>query len=102
MAATNQECSAILERTPGAIGPLSLTQILTEGLAVSTLAWNGVEGTLKNLSSGTYPLEKTLYLVIRAPASKAVRRFVTYLATSEAQRILEETGNLPIPLPRLE
>lgn len=102
MAATNQDCVALLERTPGALGLTSLTQLLTEGLRVTPLSWNGVAPTLQNLDSGAYPLEKTLYVVIRAPASPAVRRFVSFLASAEAKRVLEQAGNLTVALPRIE
>jgi phosphate transport system substrate-binding protein len=102
LATTNQECRTMLERTPGTIGPASLTQALTEGMTATPLLWNGVAPTLKNLEAGAYPLEKRLYLVIRAPATPDVRRFVAFLASPEARRILEQTGNLPLPLPRLE
>lgn len=102
VAATNQECNEMLGRTPGAIGPSSLTQILTEGLRITPLSWNGVAPTVRNLETGAYPLQKTLYLVIKAPASPAVRKFVAFLATPEARRILTETGNVPLPLAPLE
>jgi phosphate transport system substrate-binding protein len=102
MAVTNQECNEILARTPGAIGPSSLAQILSEDLPVAPLAWNGVAPTVANLASGAYPLSKDLIVVVRAPPSHAVRRFLAFLASPEARRILEETGNLPFPLPALE
>jgi len=98
-AATNQDCHRVLVRTPGSIGPSSLTQILTEDPALTPLAWNGVAPTLGNLASGLYPLQKTLLLVTRAPPSPQVRRFLAFLATPEAARILEEAGNLALPLP---
>lgn len=99
MAATNQDCNETLARTPGSIGPTSLTQLLTETLAVRPLAWNGVAPTLQNLASGAYPLAKPLLLVIRAAPTAAVRGFIAYLNTPEAKRILERTGNLPLVLP---
>jgi phosphate transport system substrate-binding protein len=102
VAATNQECVATLERTPGSLGLTSLTQLLTEKLAVTPLRWNGVEPTLQNLDSKAYPLEKVLYVVIRAPVSPAVRRFVAFLGSPEARRILEQSGNLPVALPLIE
>jgi phosphate transport system substrate-binding protein len=102
VAATNQECNEILGRTPGAVGPSSLTQIITEGLRVTPLSWNGVPPTVRNLETGDYPLRKTLYLVIKAPASPIVRKFAAFLSTPEARRILTETGNVPLPLPPLE
>ena len=102
VATTNQECNAMLVRTPGSIGPTSLTQIITEELPITPLSWNGVAPTLKNLASGAYPLEKPLYLVIRAPAAPHVKAFVSFLATAEARRVLEATGNLPLHLAPLE
>ncbi len=102
VASTNQECNAMLVRIPGSIGPTSLTQIVTEALPVTPLDWNGVAPTLKNLEAGTYPLGKTLYLVIRAPADPNVRKFVGFLATPAARRILEKAGNLALHLPPLE
>jgi phosphate transport system substrate-binding protein len=99
VALTNQECDEVLARTPGAIGPTSLTQLLTEDLSVVPLAWNGVAPTLPNLASGAYPLGKTLIAVVRAPPSPHVRRFLAFLASPEAREILERTGNLPQPMP---
>jgi phosphate transport system substrate-binding protein len=99
IAATNQDCNETLARTPGSIGPSSLTQLLTETLAVRPLAWNGVPPTLQNLASGAYPLAKPLLLVIRPSPTAAVRGFIAYMNTPEAKRILERTGNLPLVLP---
>jgi len=42
-----------------------------------------------------------LLLVVRAPPSPEVRRFLAFLASLAAARILEETGNLAVPLPEV-
>ena len=102
MAATNQQCDEMAAHTPGALAPSSLTQILAEGEALEPLAWNGVAPTLANLASGAYPLEKTLRVVVRASPSPAVRRFLAFLGSPEAGRILADAGNLPLPLPALD
>jgi phosphate transport system substrate-binding protein len=102
VAATNQDVHEILVRTPGSVGPSTLTQILTEDRSLRALAWNGVEPTLENLAEGRYPLEKTLYAVVRTPASAALRRFLAFLSSRQARIILRETGNLPVPLPALD
>jgi phosphate transport system substrate-binding protein len=98
VALTNQECNETLARTPGSIGPTSLTQILTEEKPVVPLAWNGVAPTVANLASGAYPLVKTLVAVVRASPSPPVRRFLAFLGSPEAREILERTGNLPLPM----
>ena len=97
VAVTNQECNEALARTPGSIGPTSLTQILTEEASIVPLAWNGVAPTVANIASGAYPLVKTLAAVVRAPPSPSVRRFLDFLGSPEARGILERTGNLPLP-----
>ncbi len=102
LALTNQESNEILVRTPGALGMSSLTQVVTEGLAVTPLSWNGVAPTIPNLASGAYPLQKTLYIVIKAPASPAALRFFQFLASPPARVILEQSGNLPLPVPLIE
>jgi phosphate transport system substrate-binding protein len=100
VAVTNQECNEIVARTPGAIGPTSLTQILTETERLTALAWNGVPPTVSNLTSGAYPLAKTLFVVYRTPPSPEVRRFLAFLASPEARRTLEDTGNAALAVPR--
>jgi len=97
VAFTNQECDEILARTPGSIGPSSLTQILTEDLKLTPLAWNGVAPTVQNLAAGAYPLAKTLLVVVRASPRPAVRRFLAFLGSPDARKILERTGNVPLP-----
>jgi phosphate transport system substrate-binding protein len=101
LAATNQDCDQALARTPGAIGPSTLAQLKTEKGLPRPIAWNGVAPTLANLENRTYPLQKPIFLVIRANPAPAVRRFVEFLGTAEARRILERTGTLAVPLARL-
>jgi phosphate transport system substrate-binding protein len=98
VAVTNQECDEILARTPGSIGPTSLSEILTDEEKLVPLAWNGVAPSVANLASGAYPLAKTLSVLTRVPPSSAVRRFLSFLASPEARDILEKTGNLPLAM----
>jgi len=99
MAATNQDCNELLARTPGSVGPTTLSQLKTEVHSLRPLAWNGVEPTVANLASGVYPLAKALHAVVRAPVSAPAHRFLEFLGSAEARRILERTGNLPAPAP---
>jgi phosphate transport system substrate-binding protein len=99
MAATNQDCNELLARTPGSLGPSTLSQLLTEVQALRPLAWHGVAPSVRGLASGAYPLGKTLWLVVPVRPSPVAGRFLDWLRTPAAREILERTGNLPLPLP---
>jgi phosphate transport system substrate-binding protein len=99
VADTNQECNALIARTPGAVGLSSLTQILTEDRPVTALAWNGVAPTLANLASGAYPLAKPLFVVTRASPPPPVRHFLSFLKSPRARAILEASGSVPVLAP---
>ncbi|MDA8099895.1 MAG: substrate-binding domain-containing protein [Nitrospiraceae bacterium] len=101
MAATNQECHDMVAHTPGGIGLSSLTQIMTEEHRVKPLSWNGVAPTVGNLKNGTYPLVKILSLISKPDPKPPVRAFLRFIGSPLGRKILESTGNLPIPLPRL-
>jgi phosphate transport system substrate-binding protein len=99
MAVTNNECNEMVERTPGAIGPTSLLQVLAETHALRLLAWNGVRPDLEALASGRYPLVKPLFLVIRRSPPPAVSRFVGFLASPAGREILASLGAQAVPFP---
>jgi phosphate transport system substrate-binding protein len=99
VATTNQECDEMAARTPGALAPSSLTQIVSEREKLEPLAWNGVAPTLANLASGEYPIEKKLQIVFRTQPRPAIRRFLAFLASARGRKILEDAGSLPLPLP---
>lgn len=99
LAVNNVECSEILARTPGAVGPSSLMQVRSEPFPVRALQWNGVAPTLENLESGRYPLSKSIHLAFRAPAPEAVRRFLAFLASPRGRALLRELGALPVDAP---
>jgi phosphate transport system substrate-binding protein len=99
MAITNTECNDLIERTEGALGPTTLLQSLAEPHGVRLLAWNGVEPSLATMATGSYPLVKSLFLVVRRSPSPEVRRFLEYLASPPAGRILAELGAQAVPFP---
>lgn len=97
VAASNQECEEALARTPGAFGFTSLAQLRTEGRALTPLTWNGVAPTLESQASGAYPLVKSLHVLVPASPRPAARRFLAFLATEEARRVVREAGAEPAP-----
>lgn len=101
-AATNQDCTAMLRRTPGSIGPSTLVQLRAEREGLRPLAWNGVQPTIENLASGAYPISHTLSVVVRAHPSPQLRCFLDFLRSPTAGRILREAGAIPLPMAPLD
>jgi phosphate transport system substrate-binding protein len=95
MAVTNQECDAMLARTPGSLGPSTLAQLATEAPGLTPLAWEGVPPTLEALASGRYPLSKPLVLLLPARPAPAALRFLDFVRSPEGRRILSAAGCLP-------
>ncbi|MDR2349622.1 MAG: phosphate ABC transporter substrate-binding protein [Deltaproteobacteria bacterium] len=77
-----------------AIGYVGLG-FLTGGVKVLTVG--GVGPELENVSRGTYPLSRELYVFTREPASGAVRDFLAFLDGEEGRKIIEKEGFLPPP-----
>ena len=84
------------EALPGALTTATLAAILSEHRSLHPIAIDGVAPTLKNLADGSYPLFKTLYLVIGSDAPPIVLDFVRFVQSNLGTAILRETGNLPI------
>jgi len=95
MAATNQECDALLARTPGALGPTTLAQLSTDATGLTALSWAGVAPTLANLAESRYPLWKPIVAVLPGQPSPGAARFLAFLRSAEGRRILEAAGCAP-------
>lgn len=95
MGLTDQDSIHMLEKTPGALGFSTLTQVVAEKRRVKVLAVNGVYPTTKALAAKVYPLAKKLYLVTKPRPSAAARRFIDFVQSAQGRKILEETGNVP-------
>jgi phosphate transport system substrate-binding protein len=92
VAVTDQDSADLIERIPGAIGPTTLAVILSERRALKALKLDGVEPTPANLANRTYPLHKPLYLVTGAKRSPAVERFIAFIQSAAARKILADNG----------
>jgi phosphate transport system substrate-binding protein len=95
-ALTDQENADLLENTPGSFGVSTLTQIIAEKRTMKALSFNGVAPSTKNLANGPYTLVKPFLLVTAKEVSPSAQKFLDYLKTPEARRILEKTGNIVV------
>jgi phosphate transport system substrate-binding protein len=63
------------------------------------IAIDGVEPTDESIAKGTYRLREPVYAVIRTDAAPAVATLHDWLASPEGQRLVSETGYLPVGVP---
>lgn len=95
MAATNQDCDALIARTPGALGPSTLAELSTDAAGLTALTWAGVAPTLANLAAGRYPLWKPIVAILPRQPTPATTRFLDFLRSAEGRRILVACGCAP-------
>lgn len=85
----------MLESTPGSLGAASLGLLRVTGSAVKPVGYNGMQPDLDALSSGRYPLAKTLILIAARQSNEATLAFVRYLQRPQVYRMLREWDYLP-------
>lgn len=93
VALTDQEAADLIEKTPGAFGFSTLTQIISEKRRLNMLRFNGVTPGAKTFSDGSYPLCKRFSLVIGINAAVEARRFSDFILSPDGIRIIEKSGN---------
>ena len=63
---------------------------------IKLLSIDGVAPTVENIRDGSYPLVATAYIVTVKPRSENVRKIVDFMLSPEGQRLVEETGYVPV------
>jgi ABC-type phosphate transport system substrate-binding protein len=66
------------------------------GAHFQLIAIDGVEPTDETISKGTYRLREPVYAVIREDASPPVAALHDWLSSAGGQRMVRETGYLPV------
>jgi len=89
---SDQDAANDLEKIPGAIGPSSLSLIVSEKRALRALKLDGREPTSANAASGAYPYFKRLFIVTGTKRSATVDRFVAFVQSSAGRKILASNG----------
>lgn len=93
---SDQDAMGMIEKLPGGLGTATLTAVIAEQRLLRPLIIDGIAPTLDNLANGTYPLEKSLYVVTKASPNELAQRFIAFMRSEEGVRILTETGNLVV------
>ncbi len=95
LAITDQEATEAVSRTNGSFGTASLCEIVSDKITVNVLSYNGVQPSISTMSDRSYPLLKSQYLVISPNTSAEARRFLEFITSPAAAKLLQATGNMP-------
>ena len=82
-----------MESTPGALGVTTLALINSEGRQLRPLALDGVEPSVKNASSGKYPLAKKFFFITKPTPSAAAQQFMSFVGTPAGREVLTQAGH---------
>lgn len=94
---SNNEEQAAIANSAQAIGMLSNAWLNDDVRAVAVgEPGRAVLPTRQNIADGSYPIQRNLNLLLVKEPNPRVAAFVDYLLSEEGQRIVEQTGYLPV------
>ena len=84
-----------LRTKAGSFGHTDTTEIKVRG-GIKPLAFNGVEPTAENMTSGAYPWVKNLSFVYKGELSQQAKDFIAFVNSPEGQAITQNNGGASI------
>lgn len=80
-------------KTPNSIGYVSLGALDD---TVKTVKVEGVEATVDNVLSGDYKIQRPFVYVVNSELSETAKAFIDFALGAEGQKIVEESGFIPV------
>ncbi len=97
IAGSNNEEQTKIALSDSAIGMLSHAWISDDVKGVGIeVEGKIIEPTLENIRNGTYPISRNLNLITNGEPSGFVKEFINYILSPQGQKIVEESGYVPI------
>jgi phosphate transport system substrate-binding protein len=94
--ASNQAILAEVEKNPNAIGYVGLGYAQEAGDKVVRLKVDGVEDTVDNVLSGTYPLSRDLYMVSNGAPADLMKAYLDWILGPDGQKVVADQGFVPL------
>lgn len=81
--------------------PFYYYSVIVDNHTTRAIAVNGVEPNQTNIRNGAYPYVTNVYAAVRSDVDRnsPAYRLFAWLTTAEGQRIVEESGYVPLPKP---
>jgi phosphate transport system substrate-binding protein len=94
---SNGAVKQTVTQTPGAIGYVGLGYIDSTVKALNIKAGDKeVEPTIDNVKNGSYPISRSLYLLVNGEPQGLAKDFIDFILSDEGQAIVEEEGFVPV------
>ncbi|WP_286934498.1 MULTISPECIES: phosphate ABC transporter substrate-binding protein [Aminobacterium] len=91
--ASNGAMVQTVAKNPNAIGYIGLGYLNN---SVRSIRVNEIAGTIENALDGTYPISRYLYMFTRGWPEGASLNFINFVLSSEGQKIVAESGFVPL------
>jgi phosphate transport system substrate-binding protein len=94
VAVTDRDNAEMLVKTRGAIGWMTMAQLISENLELTPLPIDNIQPDQANFASGKYPLVRTFSVVTGAHPTPLAKAFLEFLTSAEGRAILLRNGHL--------
>ena len=93
VAVTDHDNGEMLAKTRGAIGWMTLAQLISENLELAPLPIGTILPSQANFASGKYPLFRSFSVVTGAQPTPLTKAFLEFLTSAEGRAILLKNGH---------
>lgn len=93
MLASNNAVATSVGDTPGAIGYIGLGYVTDK---TKVITFEGIMPTVQTIKSGEYKLSRKLYMYTNGKATGIAGQFLSFLFSTEGQKIVEEQGFISV------
>jgi len=94
VAVNDQDNAMAMEKIKGAMGWITLAQVLSEKVPVTPLTIGNIMPSLETMAAGAYPYYKSFSVVTGAKPTPLAQAFIGFLTSIEAREILLQNGLL--------
>lgn len=93
LAVTDQDSTAIVANTPGAIGTATQAQMLCERRNIVALVLDGIVPDTGTIATGKYPFVKRFFFVLGEKPNAVARQFVEFVQSKKGKEVLARHGH---------
>jgi phosphate transport system substrate-binding protein len=94
VAVNDHDNAEMLVKTRGALGWMTMAQLISENLELTPLPIDNIQPNQANFASGKYPLFRTFSVVTGAHPTPLVKAFLKFLTSAEGRAILLRNGHI--------